>query len=145
MRHGNWGFSSKIHRKPIMTKYKHFESLWKSWSIRFCFLVFCTLLLICWLSSFADTDVDVWCHWVFLWELSKKVIFSWICLSSFCFSLYRSARSSKCASIAPPPPTAQTPGSNWLIFWLETLHMDIFRGTDAIFEFHSRSWYMSRK
>ena len=35
------------------------------------------------------------------------------------------ARPSK--SMAPPPPTAQTPGSNWLIFWLETPHWNTFR------------------
>ena len=33
------------------------------------------------------------------------------------------------------PPTAQTPGPNWLIFWLETPHLIAFRGTEAIFEF----------
>ena len=38
-----------------------------------------------------------------------------------------------------PPPTAQTPGPNWLIFWLETPHVNTFRGTEAIFEFHPRS------
>ena len=37
-----------------------------------------------------------------------------------------------------PPPTAQTPGPNWLIFWQETPHLIPFRGTEAIFEF--RIW-----
>ena len=35
-----------------------------------------------------------------------------------------------------PPPTAQTPGSNWLISCLETPHGNTFRGTEAISEFH---------
>ena len=42
------------------------------------------------------------------------------------------ARPSK--SLAPPP-TAQTPVSNWLIFWRATPHEIAFRGTEAIFEF----------
>ena len=37
------------------------------------------------------------------------------------------------------PPTAQTPRSNWLIFWLETPHGNDFRGTEAIFEFQPGS------
>ena len=36
-------------------------------------------------------------------------------------------------SVAPPPPTAQTPGP---IFWREPPHVNAFRGTEAIFEFH---------
>ena len=44
-----------------------------------------------------------------------------------------------------PPPTAQTPGPNWLIFWLKTPHVVTFRITEAIFEFHPRSWDMSKK
>ena len=43
-----------------------------------------------------------------------------------------------------PPPTAQTPGPNWLIFWRETPHVNTFRGTEAIFEFHPRSGDTSR-
>ena len=42
-------------------------------------------------------------------------------------------------TVAPPPPTPQTPGPNWLIFWLETPHVNSFRGIEAIFEFHSGS------
>ena len=45
----------------------------------------------------------------------------------------------RCSKSMAPPPTAQTPGSNWLIFWLETPHGNTFRGTEAIFEFHPRS------
>ena len=45
----------------------------------------------------------------------------------------------RCSKSIAPPPTAQMPGSNWLIFWLETPHGDTFRGTEAIFEFHPRS------
>ena len=37
------------------------------------------------------------------------------------------------------PPTAQTPGPNWLIFWRETPHVNTFGRTGAIFEFHPRS------
>ena len=37
-----------------------------------------------------------------------------------------------------PPPTAQTPGPNWLIFWLEAPHLIVFGRTEAIFEF--RIW-----
>ena len=44
-----------------------------------------------------------------------------------------------------PPPTAQTPGPNWLIFWRETHHGNAFRGTEAIFEFHLRSRDMTEK
>ena len=48
---------------------------------------------------------------------------------------YRNARNTRCAvlKIDGTPPTAQTPGSNWLIFLLETPHGDTFRGTEAIF------------
>ena len=45
----------------------------------------------------------------------------------------------RCSKSLAPPPTAQTPGSNWLIFWLETPHGNTFRGTEAIFEFHPGS------
>ena len=38
-----------------------------------------------------------------------------------------------------PPPTAQTPGSNLLIFWRETPQRDPLRGTGAIFEFRPMS------
>ena len=38
-----------------------------------------------------------------------------------------------------PPLTAQTPGPNWLIFWQETLHVNTFGLTEAIFEFHPGS------
>ena len=38
-----------------------------------------------------------------------------------------------------PPPTAQTRGPNWLIFWRETPHVNTFRVIEAIFEFHSGS------
>ena len=48
----------------------------------------------------------------------------------------------QCSKSMAPPPTAQTPGSNWLIFWLETPHRNTFRGTEAIFEFHPGSWDM---
>ena len=34
-----------------------------------------------------------------------------------------------------PPPTAQTPVSNELIFWRATPHEIAFRGTEAIFEY----------
>ena len=37
-----------------------------------------------------------------------------------------------------PPPTAQTPGPNWLIFWLEAPHLILSGRTEAIFEF--RIW-----
>ena len=32
------------------------------------------------------------------------------------------------------PPTAHTPGPNWLIFWQETPHVNSFRVTKEIFE-----------
>ena len=38
-----------------------------------------------------------------------------------------------------PPPTAQTPCPNLFIFWREPPHVNAFRGTEAIFEFHSWS------
>ena len=57
--------------------------------------------------------------------------------------IYRSARNRKYALLKiasiPLPPTAQKPGSNWLIFWLKTPRGNTFRGTEAIFEFHPRS------
>ena len=37
------------------------------------------------------------------------------------------------------PPTAQTTGPNWLIFWLVSPHVNTFRGIEAIFKFHPRS------
>ena len=43
------------------------------------------------------------------------------------------------------PPTAQTPGPNWLIFWRETPHVNSFRLTEAIFEFHLRSRDIGKK
>ena len=59
---------------------------------------------------------------------------------------YRSDRNTrwKASKIRAPPPTAQTPGPNWLIFWRETPHVNTFRGTEAIFEFHPRSGDTSR-
>ena len=42
-----------------------------------------------------------------------------------------------------PPPTAQTLGPNWLIFWQEAPHLIAFRGTEAIFESPSGSRDMS--
>ena len=33
----------------------------------------------------------------------------------------------------PPPPTADTPGPNWLIFWRETPRVNTFGRTEAIF------------
>ena len=42
-----------------------------------------------------------------------------------------------------PPPTAQTPGPNWLIFWREAPHLIAFRGTEAIFESPPESQDMS--
>ncbi len=72
-------------------------------------------------------------------------------MSLFCFSdvvamnmlqVLEDVRPSK--SLAPPP-TAQTPGPNWLIFWRETHHGNAFRGTEAIFEFHLSSRDMTGK
>ena len=40
---------------------------------------------------------------------------------------------------AMPPPTAQMPGSNLLIFWREAPQWDLLRGIGAIFEFRSMS------
>ena len=40
--------------------------------------------------------------------------------------------------ITGTPPTAQTSGPNWLIFWLEAPHLIVFGRTEAIFEF--RIW-----
>ena len=37
------------------------------------------------------------------------------------------------------PPTAQTPGPNWLNFFVEAPQEDTFRGIEGIFEFHPRS------
>ena len=45
----------------------------------------------------------------------------------------------------PPPPTAQTPWPNWLIFWRVNPHVNTFRGTEAFFGFHPRSWDRSPK
>ena len=55
--------------------------------------------------------------------------------------LYRSERNTrwKSSKSVAPPPTAYTPGPNWLIFCRETPHVNAFRGTEAIFEFHPRS------
>ena len=39
-----------------------------------------------------------------------------------------------------PPPTAQTPGPNWLKFFVEAPQEDTFRGIGGIFEFRLRSW-----
>ena len=63
------------------------------------------------------------------------------------WTTYRSDRNTrwKASKIGAPPPTAQTPGPNWLILWPVSPHMNIFKGTEAIFEFHPRSWDMSRK
>ena len=44
-----------------------------------------------------------------------------------------------------PPPTAQTPWPNLFIFWREPPHVNAFRGTEAIFEFHSWSRDISQK
>ena len=38
-----------------------------------------------------------------------------------------------------PPLTAQTPGPNWLKFFVEAPQEDTFRGIGGIFEFHPRS------
>ena len=38
-----------------------------------------------------------------------------------------------------PPPTALTPGPNWLKFCVEAPQEDTFRGIEAIFEFHLRT------
>ena len=48
-------------------------------------------------------------------------------------------------SVAPPPPTAQPPWPNLFIFWREPPHVNAFRGTEAIFEFHSWSRDISQK
>ena len=42
--------------------------------------------------------------------------------------------------MAPPPPTAHTPGPNWLIFWQETPHVNSFRITEAIFVLKAEIW-----
>ena len=39
-----------------------------------------------------------------------------------------------------PHPTAQTPGPNWLNFFVEAPQEDTFRGIGGIFEFRLRSW-----
>ena len=39
-----------------------------------------------------------------------------------------------------PPLTAQTPGPNWLKFFVEAPQEDTFRGIEGIFEFRLRSW-----
>ena len=49
---------------------------------------------------------------------------------------YRSDRNTLRASPPPPPPpplTVQTRGPKWLFFWREILHVNTFRGTEAIF------------
>ncbi len=38
-----------------------------------------------------------------------------------------------------PPLTAQTPGPNWLKFFVEAPQEDTFRGIEGIFEFRLRS------
>ena len=37
------------------------------------------------------------------------------------------------------------PGANWLIFWRETLHVNTFGLTEAIFEFYLKSRDMTQK
>ena len=51
----------------------------------------------------------------------------------------------KASKSVAPPPTAQTPGPNLFIFWREPPHVNAFRGTEAIFEFHSWSRDISQK
>ena len=56
-------------------------------------------------------------------------------------SFYRSARIISCggAKIEGTPPRAQTPGPNWLNFFVEAPQEDSFRGIEGIFEFRLRS------
>ena len=50
---------------------------------------------------------------------------------------YRSARIIRCggSKIDGTPPTAQTPGPNWLNFFVEAPQEDTFRGIGGIFKF----------
>ena len=56
-------------------------------------------------------------------------------------TFYRSARIIRCggAKIDGTPLTAQTPGPNWLNFFVEAPQEDTFRGIGGIFEFRLRS------
>ena len=62
-----------------------------------------------------------------------------VCVSSKI--IYRSARIIRCggAKSMAAPPTAQTPGPNWLKFFVEAPQEDTFRGIGGIFEFYPRS------
>ena len=78
--------------------------------------------------------------WISIWGVVRPSVTSSV-TSSF-FYAYRSARIIRCggAKIDGTPPTAQTPGPNWLNFFVEAPQEDTFRGIGGIFEFRLRSW-----
>ena len=72
----------------------------------------------------------------------KLSIFTLLCplsLSCRCVQSWLKYKASV-TKITGTPPTAQTPGPNWLIFWLEAPHLIVFGRTEAIFEFRIWGW-----
>ena len=83
---------------------------------------------------------------VILWSLQNFRIFGYFYLARENIWLQKWLKYKvKSLQIRSTPPTAQTPGPNLFIFWREPPHVNAFRGTEAIFEFHSWSRDISQK